>query len=74
MVSTTARQDAHLDEAVSAAEWAEQPARAVALSREEVAERCRSPFFRRGVLFPDSSTVHPGLLVRALRRAVLARA
>ena len=71
MVSTSARQDAHLDHAVKAAEWAEQPWRAVALSAAEVAERCRSPLFRRGVLFPDSSTVHPGRLVRALRHAVL---
>ena len=49
-----------------------RPEHAVPLSAAEVAERCRSPFFRRGVLFPDCSTVHPGRLVRALRRAALA--
>jgi glycine/D-amino acid oxidase-like deaminating enzyme len=72
MVSTTPRHDARLDHAIEAAGWAGQPERAVGLSAEEVAERCRSPFFRRGVLFRDCSTVHPGRLVRALRRAVLA--
>src|SRR5205809_1887663 len=45
---------------------------AVPLSREEVAQRCRSPVFRRGVFFRDGANVQPALLVRALRRAVLA--
>jgi glycine/D-amino acid oxidase-like deaminating enzyme len=35
------------------------------------ASRRRCPFFRGGVFFPDGATVHPGLLVRALRRAAL---
>ena len=38
------------------------------LSPDELAERVRSPVFRRGVFFRDGATVHPGLLVRALRR------
>ena len=41
------------------------------LSRVEVAERCRSPLFRRGVLFRDGATVHPARLARALRSAAL---
>jgi glycine/D-amino acid oxidase-like deaminating enzyme len=41
------------------------------LTRDELAERIRSPVFRRGVLFPDGATVQPARLVRALRRAVL---
>ena len=45
---------------------------AVPLSREEVAQRCRSPVFRGGVFFRDGANVQPALLVRALRRAVLA--
>jgi glycine/D-amino acid oxidase-like deaminating enzyme len=72
MVATSQRQDAHLDHVVNTAVASGRPEHAVALSTAEVAERCRSPFFRRGVLFPDCSTVHPGRLVRALRRAVLA--
>ena len=72
MVATTERQDAHLDRAVETARAAARPERAVPLSAAEVAERCRSPLFRRGVLFPDCSTVHPGRLVRAVRRGALA--
>src|SRR5262249_4153389 len=38
---------------------------------EEVAQRVSSPVFRGGVFYPECATVHPGLLVRALRRAAL---
>src|SRR5439155_20372016 len=38
---------------------------------DAVAERIRSPVFRRGVFFPDGATVQPARLVRALRRAAL---
>ena len=72
MVSTARAQDAHVDRAVAVARAAGRPEGAVPFSATEVAARCRSPLFRRGVLFPDCSTVHPGRLVRALRRAVLA--
>jgi glycine/D-amino acid oxidase-like deaminating enzyme len=37
-----------------------------------VAERLRSPVFRRGVLFRDCATVQPARLCRVLRRAALA--
>ena len=43
------------------------------LSADEVAARCSSPRFRCGVLFPSAGTVQPARLVRALRRAALAR-
>jgi glycine/D-amino acid oxidase-like deaminating enzyme len=71
-VSTTTVQDSVLDEAVAAARELGVPDEAVALSQSELAERCRSPRFRRGVFFRDGATVHPGRLVRALRRAALA--
>ena len=51
---------------------ARRPARRPSPSiRDELAERCRSPRFRRGVLFRDGATVQPARLVKALRRAVL---
>jgi glycine/D-amino acid oxidase-like deaminating enzyme len=71
-VATTERQEASLDRAVAAAREVGRPEQAQPLDRDGVAERCRSPRFRRGVFFPDCATVHPGRLVRALRRAALA--
>jgi len=71
MVSTAPAQDEAVDAAVEAATAVGHPEEAVALSPEEVARRCSSPVFRRGVLFRDGATVHPGFLVRALRRAAL---
>jgi glycine/D-amino acid oxidase-like deaminating enzyme len=73
MVATTKRQEPVLGRAVAAAEAVGRTDQAVALSREEVAVRCASPMFRRGVFFPDTGTVHPGRLVRALRRVALSR-
>ena len=65
-VSTTASQDAAVDEQLEAA-------RAVGHADEAVArpDPRISPRFRRGVFFRDGATVHPGRLVRALRRAAL---
>jgi len=71
MVSTAPAQDAAVESAVAAAAAAGHPDEAVALSAGEVARRCASPVFRRGVFFRDGATVHPGLLVRALRRAAI---
>ena len=71
MVSTAPAQDAAIDRAVETAAALGRGDEAVALSAEEVGRRVFSPVFRRGVLFRDGATVHPGLLVRALRRAVL---
>ncbi len=41
------------------------------LTRDEVAERCRSPRFRRGAFMPKAATVQPARLVGALRVAAL---
>jgi glycine/D-amino acid oxidase-like deaminating enzyme len=70
-VSASAAQDAAIDGAARAAAAVGAPEQAVPLSREELAGRISSPTFRRGVFFPDGATVHPGRLVRALRRAAL---
>jgi glycine/D-amino acid oxidase-like deaminating enzyme len=70
-VSAAPAQDASVAGAVAAAARVGREDQAVALSPEEVAERISSPVFRGGVFFPDGATVHPGLLVRALRRAAI---
>jgi glycine/D-amino acid oxidase-like deaminating enzyme len=41
------------------------------LTPDAVTKRISSPVFRSGVFYPECATVHPGLLVRALRRAAL---
>jgi glycine/D-amino acid oxidase-like deaminating enzyme len=70
-VSAAPAQDGAVDHAAAAAARVGRPDQAVAFSPEEVERRISSPVFRHGVFFPDAATVHPGLLVRALRRAVL---
>ena len=72
MVATTTDQERAIDRAVATAAAVGHPEQAVGLSREQVAERCRSQRFRRGVLFPDTGTVQPARLVRSLRRAAIA--
>jgi glycine/D-amino acid oxidase-like deaminating enzyme len=71
MVSAAPAQDARIARAVEAAAAVGRADQAVALSRDELARRVASPVFREGVFYPDGATVHPGLLVRALRRAAL---
>ena len=71
-VSAAPAQDAVVEAAVAAARALGVEEEAVPLSREEVAERCCSPVLRGGVFFRDGANVQPALLVRALRRAVLA--
>jgi glycine/D-amino acid oxidase-like deaminating enzyme len=71
-VATTEAQEAAIDRAARTAAELGVPGEAVALSRGEVAARCSSPVFRRGVWFRDGITVQPARLVRALRRAALA--
>jgi glycine/D-amino acid oxidase-like deaminating enzyme len=73
MVATTGAQERVIDRAVATAAAAGHPEQAVGLSPEQVAERCRSPRFRRGVLYPDTGTVQPARLVRSLRRTAIAR-
>jgi glycine/D-amino acid oxidase-like deaminating enzyme len=70
-VSAAPAQDAGVEKAVAAAASVGREDQAVALTRDEVAQRVSSPVFRSGVFFPECATVHPGLLVRALRRAAL---
>jgi glycine/D-amino acid oxidase-like deaminating enzyme len=70
-ISATPAQDDRIDAAVNAAAALGAPDEALALGRDELAEHCLSPRFRRGVLFRDGATVQPARLVKALRRAVL---
>jgi glycine/D-amino acid oxidase-like deaminating enzyme len=70
-VSAAQSQDGSVEKAAAAAARVGRPDQTVALTAEEVAQRVRSPVFRNGVFYPECATVHPGLLVRALRRAVL---
>ena len=70
-VSAAPAQDASVQSAVAGAAGVGRPDQAVALTPEELARRISSPVFRGGVFYPDGATVHPGLLVRALRRAAL---
>jgi len=72
LVSTAPSQDAVVERAVQAADALGVAEEAVLLSADEVAARCSSPRFRRGVFFRSSGTVQPARLVRALRRAALA--
>ena len=72
MVSASPGQEAAIDAAVAAAAKVDADEQAVPLDADGVAERIRSPAFRRGVFFPDGATVQPARLVRALRRAVVA--
>jgi glycine/D-amino acid oxidase-like deaminating enzyme len=71
MVSAAATQDGAVEDAVAAAATLGRPDQAQPLSRDELARRVTSPVLRGGVFFPDGATVHPGRLVRALRRAAL---
>ena len=70
-VSAAPAQDASVEKAAAAAAAVGRPDQIVPLTPEEVAQRVSSPVFRRGVFYPECATVHPGLLVRALRRAAL---
>jgi glycine/D-amino acid oxidase-like deaminating enzyme len=71
MVSASPGQDAAIDAAVEAAAEVGRPEQALPLAGHQLAERIRSPVFRRGVFFPEGATVQPARLVRALRRAAL---
>ena len=49
-----------------------EPDAVVPLSAEQVAERCRSPLFRGGALYPGAATVQPARLALGLRDRVAA--
>jgi glycine/D-amino acid oxidase-like deaminating enzyme len=70
-VSAAPAQDAAVEKAAAAAAGIGRGDQAVALTPDEVAGRISSPVFRGGVFYPEGATVHPGLLVRALRRAAV---
>ena len=70
-VSAAPAQDEAIDAALAAARDLGVEEEAAAVGREELAERCSSPSFRRGVLYREGATVQPARLVRALRAAVL---
>jgi glycine/D-amino acid oxidase-like deaminating enzyme len=70
-VSAAPAQDGGIENAVVAASRVGRSDQAVPLTAGAVAERIASPVFRSGVFFPECATVHPGLLVRGLRRAAL---
>ena len=69
-VSAAPAQDEAVDRAVEAAVALGVEDEAVPLGREELAERIRSPVFRKGVYFREGATVQPARLLRALRSAV----
>ena len=69
-VSAAPAQDEAVDRAVEAAGALGVEDEAVPLGRQELAERIRSPVFRKGVYFREGATVQPARLVRALRSAV----
>jgi glycine/D-amino acid oxidase-like deaminating enzyme len=70
-VATTTRQEEALARAVEAARALGAQEEAVPLSSGEIAARCRSPRFGKGVLFRECATVQPARLARALRRGAL---
>jgi glycine/D-amino acid oxidase-like deaminating enzyme len=71
-VSAAPAQDEAIAAAVAAARELGVDEEAVPLGPEELAKRCASPRFRRGVLYREGATVQPARLVRALRTAALA--
>ena len=71
-VSAAPTQDPAVDEEVEAARELGVPDEAVPLSRNALAERIRSPRFRKGVFLRDGATVQPARLVLGLRRAAVA--
>lgn len=68
-VSTTPLHDEAWAASVEAARALGVPDEYRDLTPDEVATRCRSPRFRGAALMRDGATVHPGHLVRGLRRA-----
>jgi glycine/D-amino acid oxidase-like deaminating enzyme len=71
-VSAAPGQDAAIEKSIAAARALGVEEEAVPLTAAELAERCRSPRFRRAVLFREGATVQPARLVRALQAAAQA--
>jgi glycine/D-amino acid oxidase-like deaminating enzyme len=70
-VSAAPAQDGAIDTTVAAARELGVEEEAVPVGPDELAQRCSSPRFRRGVLYREGATVQPARLLRALRGAVL---
>jgi glycine/D-amino acid oxidase-like deaminating enzyme len=70
-VSAATAQDEAIDAGVAAARELGVEEEAVPVGHDEVAQRCSSPRFRRGVLYREGATVQPARLLRALRAAAL---
>src|SRR5207244_10788240 len=70
-VSAAPTQDEGVEREVEAARELGVPEEAVLLEPEQLAERIRSPQFRRAVFHRDCATIQPARLARALRRAAL---
>ena len=71
-VSAAPAQDGSVEDEVVAGRELGVPEEAVPLSREELADRIRSPRFRQGVFLRDGATVQPARLALSLRRKALA--
>jgi glycine/D-amino acid oxidase-like deaminating enzyme len=71
-VSTAPAHDCSWLDAVDACRDLGVPEMLQTLSRDEVAERCRSPAFRAGAVSPTSATVQPARLALGLRGQLLA--
>jgi glycine/D-amino acid oxidase-like deaminating enzyme len=69
-VSAAPAQDHAVDDEVDAARELGFPDEAVPLAGDELAERIRSPRFRKGVFLRDGATVQPARLAQTLRTAV----
>jgi glycine/D-amino acid oxidase-like deaminating enzyme len=72
-VSAAPAQDASVDRQAETAHALGVPDEAVPLGAEQLAERIRSPRFRKGVFVRDCATVQPARLVRGLRRVAIGR-
>jgi glycine/D-amino acid oxidase-like deaminating enzyme len=70
-VSAAPFEDAAVERAVEVARQLGVPEECVALSADELAERIRSPRFRRAAFYRDGATIQPARLARALGRAAV---
>ena len=71
VVSAAPAQDGAGDEAVREAAELGVPGEVVALTAEQVQERCASPVFRAGTLMPAGATVQPARLALGLRAKLI---
>ena len=72
-LSAAPAQDGIWDDAVASCRELGEGNAVEELSPEQVAERCRSPRFRAGVLYPGAATVQPARLALGLRERLAER-